>query len=267
MSGFSKIKFGDGLSVTDEGDGVILVAGGGGTGTGGVDWADTGTGAGAGGSPLTTKGDVWGYSSIDARIPVGADNYVLTADSAQTLGVKWAAAAPVTGGMVKIFDSTLGSDAASIDTGAGVIGGSYGILDIYIYGRSAQVTGASNLWLRVNNDSGTNYNYQRLRGIGASPDAAVSSTAQAGWAPSVPGDSVPANFFGIVHVRIPNYAGTVGYKTAIWNEGYGGTGSNGFTTQFSACWLSTSAISRMSIVVASGANLRAGSRMTIFGIG
>lgn len=46
-----------------------------------------------GGSPLTTKGDLWGYSSVNARMPVGADAYVLTADSTQPLGVKWAAAA------------------------------------------------------------------------------------------------------------------------------------------------------------------------------
>jgi hypothetical protein len=43
-------------------------------------------------SPLTTKGDLYGYSSTNARIPVGADATVLTADSTQTLGVKWATA-------------------------------------------------------------------------------------------------------------------------------------------------------------------------------
>lgn len=47
--------------------------------------ADTGTA-----SPLTTKGDIWGYSTTDARIPVGTDGTVLTADSTQALGVKWA---------------------------------------------------------------------------------------------------------------------------------------------------------------------------------
>lgn len=42
-------------------------------------------------SPLTTKGDLYGFSTVDARIPVGANGTVLTADSGETLGVKWAA--------------------------------------------------------------------------------------------------------------------------------------------------------------------------------
>jgi hypothetical protein len=45
----------------------------------------------SGTSPLTTKGDLYGFSTVDARLPVGADTQVLTADSTQALGVKWAA--------------------------------------------------------------------------------------------------------------------------------------------------------------------------------
>jgi hypothetical protein len=42
-------------------------------------------------SPLTTKGDIWGYSSGDARIPVGAtDGMSLTVSAAAALGVAWA---------------------------------------------------------------------------------------------------------------------------------------------------------------------------------
>ena len=41
-------------------------------------------------SPLTTKGDLFGYSTVNARIPIGSDDTVLTADSSETLGVKWA---------------------------------------------------------------------------------------------------------------------------------------------------------------------------------
>src|SRR4249920_82896 len=47
--------------------------------------------------PLTTKGDlVVRDASTLTRLPVGTDNQVLTADAAQTLGVKWAT--PAAGG-------------------------------------------------------------------------------------------------------------------------------------------------------------------------
>ena len=40
---------------------------------------------------LTTKGDLLGHNgSIDVRVPVGANDYVLTADSTQSSGWKWA---------------------------------------------------------------------------------------------------------------------------------------------------------------------------------
>lgn len=49
--------------------------------------------AAGGSSPLTTKGDLYGFSTVNARIPVGADGFLLTADSTQALGLKWAAGA------------------------------------------------------------------------------------------------------------------------------------------------------------------------------
>ena len=44
-----------------------------------------------GSSPLTTKGDLYTYSTVDDRLGVGTDTYVLTADSTQATGIKWAA--------------------------------------------------------------------------------------------------------------------------------------------------------------------------------
>jgi hypothetical protein len=61
----------------------------------------------SGTSPLTTKGDIHTFSTVDARLPLGTDGHVLTADSAQSLGIKWAA-----GGSGSDYwtDVVLGSD-------------------------------------------------------------------------------------------------------------------------------------------------------------
>lgn len=75
-------------------------------------------------SPLTTKGDIWGYGTSDARIPIGTDGHVLTADSAQTLGLKWAA--PAGGGKVlQVIQDTLSGEVSTtsgsfVDTGLDV---------------------------------------------------------------------------------------------------------------------------------------------------
>ena len=41
-------------------------------------------------TPLTTKGDLFTFTTVDARIGVGANGTVLTADSAEATGLKWA---------------------------------------------------------------------------------------------------------------------------------------------------------------------------------
>lgn len=75
-------------------------------------WRNLTGSSGGGGttSPLTTKGDVWGYSTTNARIPVGFDSQVLTADSAQALGVKWATPS---GASITSDHSTSGSYSAT----------------------------------------------------------------------------------------------------------------------------------------------------------
>jgi hypothetical protein len=53
---------------------------------GGTTWGGAAVG---GSSPLTTKGDLYGHSTVDARVPVGTDGQVLTADSTAALGVSY----------------------------------------------------------------------------------------------------------------------------------------------------------------------------------
>jgi hypothetical protein len=42
-------------------------------------------------TPLTTKGDIFAFSTVDARLPAGANETRLVADSTQTLGLKYVA--------------------------------------------------------------------------------------------------------------------------------------------------------------------------------
>lgn len=48
-----------------------------------------GRGGSGGSSPLTTKGDIYGYGSANMRVPIGADNQIPIADSSQTAGWRW----------------------------------------------------------------------------------------------------------------------------------------------------------------------------------
>ena len=67
-------------------------------------------------SPLTTKGDLYGFSTLDARIPIGADNTVLTADSNETLGLKWATPAGGASTLVLVKAPTSFSNVANTGT-------------------------------------------------------------------------------------------------------------------------------------------------------
>lgn len=118
----------------------------------GAAWANVDTGA----SPLTTKGDIYGFSTTNARLPVGTNAQVLTADSAEATGLKWATAAP--GGMTLLSTTALTGSVLTVSS----ISQSYKHLfvlakDIYM---SINDAGAD---VRFNGDSGSKYTMSNLR--------------------------------------------------------------------------------------------------------
>jgi hypothetical protein len=97
---------------------------------------------------LTTKGDILSYSTTEARLGVGANDTVLTADSTQTLGLKWAAA----GGKLEFIGQNLITSSASSSTFTITkdIFNDYGYLMIV---GMLSANGASNVNCQVNGDT------------------------------------------------------------------------------------------------------------------
>ena len=116
-------------------------------------WVSVGGGA----SPLTTKGDLYTFSTVDARLGVGANGTVLTADSAETTGLKWAT--PAAGGMTLISTTTMTGGSVSLTT----IAGTYKHLLLVITDTYGSNDG--NLHLQFNSDTtATRYRWTNIRG-------------------------------------------------------------------------------------------------------
>jgi len=76
----------------------------------GSSWDDVSDTAGGGVVTLTTKGDLLTRTaSAEDRLAVGTDGYVVTADSSQAKGIKWAA--PSSGALVLLEQHTASSSA------------------------------------------------------------------------------------------------------------------------------------------------------------
>jgi hypothetical protein len=105
-------------------------------------------------SPLTTKGDIYGFSTSDARIPIGANGTILTADSTESLGLKWATPAAAGANFTLLNSGGTALTGAATITVSGISGKDK--LAILI-DNSSSVNTNFTLSVRFNTDSGTNY--------------------------------------------------------------------------------------------------------------
>jgi hypothetical protein len=114
---------------------------------------------GGAGSPLTTKGDLYTYSTTDARLGVGTNGQVLTADSAEATGLKWATSA--SGGMTLLSTTTLSGASTTISS----ISQSYKSLMFVITGVTC---GSNGQFFGAPNNNTTNIQFAGVQGAGGS---------------------------------------------------------------------------------------------------
>lgn len=176
--------------------------------------------------------------------------------------------------MVVLYDSTLSADAASFDVQN--IPQGYKHLCVVLQCRSSKAAvNEDNFALRVNNDTGNNYNVQYLQAFGTTANAQEALATADFYKASplcslatMPAATSPSGASSSIIIDIPNYASTALNKNVVaqasqqlYNTSQGQRIWNGAGT-----WLNTAAINRLTFLAAGG-NLVAGSRLTIYGLG
>jgi hypothetical protein len=167
----------------------------------------------------------------------------------------------------KLADTTLGVAAASIDMTS--IPQTFAHLKLELYLRTDVAAAADNVRVRFNGDTAANYDAHsgHFTGAGSGSTESIGQTAIVLYEHAT-GSTATANEFGKFEVIIPHYTGTTsrkgthsfgGRKTTDASLGGGVIFTHGG-------WRSTAAITQVTILPGSGANLAAGSRVTLYGV-
>ena len=172
----------------------------------------------------------------------------------------------VGGGVATDYESiatvTVGSGgSATVDFSS--ISSSYTHLQLRYITRNASVTDTT--FIRINGDTGSTYTYHQLRGNGSAASAGGTASAQTrAELPFAAYSGTTANAFGVGVIDFLDYKNTNKYKTFRTLGGADLNGS-GFADFFSGAWLSTSAITSISIYASTG-NIVQYSSFALYGI-
>lgn len=201
----------------------------------------------------------YGDATHVPQIAVGADGRVTSAANVAIIGGGG-------GGMVKLFDQTLATVAATIDTGVNGIPGGYSALQISLIGRGDAAVLSAGFALQFNGDTtSADYQYIWTDNSGGTNSSFVSVNTADIKLMEGPGANINANVFGVATATIPGYDQTTAYKAVTTLGGFVDSSGRGELVHSIGTWNSTAAITRIKLFSGAG-NLIAGSRMTIYGM-
>ena len=159
---------------------------------------------------------------------------------------------------------TVGSPQSAITFSS--IPSTYKHLQIRGIARSTRAASGSYVKIQANSDTGNNYANHGLYGTGSAAGAyAVTTTDHAGEA-YITASSDLASTFGISVWDILDYTNTSKYKTVRALTGADVNGTNGQVRFASGVWLSTSAITTVTLTDGNGANFDQYSTFALYGI-
>lgn len=168
-------------------------------------------------------------------------------------------------GTTVLFDSTLGVDTASIDTGAAGIALTANVLTILVSGYTDEAGAVVNVDVTLNNDTGANYDMTAHYASNATPGATVTLAATK-WACVFHGSGGSGAYPAALQIIIPNYTNAVNGKQGnAFNSILDGTAANVWNIKYGLGYRGAAAISRFKVAGQAAAKLKAGTRVIITG--
>jgi hypothetical protein len=177
------------------------------------------------------------------------------------LGSLSSGVAAATGSYESIATYTVAASETSISFNS--IASTYKSLQIRYLAKRNDALNTSTCAIQFNSDTSANYVYHELNGNGTTV-AASASTAKTNIASQYVTGTTPTSTMGVGIIDILDYASTTKNKTVRSISGGDVNGTGGIVVLGSGLWLSTSAITSITLLV--GSNWVNGSTFALYGI-